>query len=559
MALIIMTLLIAISVLSYYELTSASNDISALYNVNLKKIMLINDSRAHQRAIEGDTYYIMLHVDETDKQKERLKDLNDRKIKLNSNLEELKNIGYDENEKNITKTLESDLQKFRDGRDAALNFALEGKQKEALNKYAEVTAIGDKIQNTLIELSNDQINDSKIVYQNDASDVANAKRLMLILAGISLLFSILATLFISRNIVLPLKEAVNQLSLIATGDFTKEVPVFFMKRRDEIGKLSSAVSTMQAAVTSLIKNIKVESQNIEYIVDTVKSDVNQLNAEIEDVSAATEEISASMEQTAASSEEMASSSQEIEKTVQFIADKAQEGAEKAVLISEKAQSIMTMSLHNQSETKIIFDETETALKESIEKAKAVEQINILADSILAITSQTNLLALNAAIEAARAGEAGKGFSVVADEIRKLAEQSNETINQIQINTKIILSSVEDLSHNSNNMLSFIENKVLKDYENLVQISEEYNDNALYYKDFSTDLSSTSEELLATVQDILATIEGVAGAANEGAHASANIANKVSQVNVKSNDILEQVLNTKDGADKLNIEVAKFSI
>ncbi|EKY01557.1 methyl-accepting chemotaxis protein signaling domain protein [Selenomonas sp. oral taxon 138 str. F0429] len=80
-----------------------------------------------------------------------------------------------------------------------------------------------------------------------------------------------------------------------------------------------------------------------------------------------------------------------------------------------------------------------------ELAGRMEEINLLADSIKQITDQTNLLALNAAIEAARAGEAGKGFSVVAEEIRRLAEQSNEAINKIQETTGVIVSSVEELS------------------------------------------------------------------------------------------------------------------
>ena len=80
-----------------------------------------------------------------------------------------------------------------------------------------------------------------------------------------------------------------------------------------------------------------------------------------------------------------------------------------------------------------------------ELAARMEEINLFADSIKQITDQTNLLALNAAIEAARAGEAGKGFSVVAEEIRRLAEQSNEAINKIQETTDVIVSSVEELS------------------------------------------------------------------------------------------------------------------
>jgi len=107
-------------------------------------------------------------------------------------------------------------------------------------------------------------------------------------------------------------------------------------------------------------------------------------------------------------------------------------------------------------------EAEKNLNKAIEDSKAVEQIDILTDSILQITNQTNLLALNAAIEAARAGEAGKGFSVVADEIRKLAEDSRRNATKIQEITASALKSVKQLAKNATIVLNFLINDVNKD-------------------------------------------------------------------------------------------------
>lgn len=346
------------------------------------------------------------------------------------------------------------------------------------------------------------------------------------------------------------------LDLMSKGDFTETVNI---KTHDEIGDIALSIIKVQDSLKELVGSITNTSKDMDDIVETVKNKVENLNGNIQTVSATTEELSASMEETAASAEEMSATSKEIESIIYNISEKSQKGAEKATEISEKAMYVMNNSQNNQRETEEMFIQTEAALRLSIERAKAVEQINELADSILQITSQTNLLALNANIEAARAGEAGRGFSVVAEEIRKLAEQSSKTISKIQATTGIILSSVKDLTIDSTNMLDFIKNRILKDYEVLVDTSKEYNNSAVYYKDFSSDLSAASEEILASVNEILKTIDGVATAASEGAGGTSEIASKVAEVNIKYGEVLDETLKTKLNTEMLKKEISRFRI
>lgn len=357
---------------------------------------------------------------------------------------------------------------------------------------------------------------------------------------------------ISKNIM----KIQYALKRIGDGDLTQNLNI---KTNDEIEDIALSINKVQNSLKDLISNVMSTSKDIDNVIDEVNHEVKYLNENIEEVSATTEELSANIEETAASAEEMSATSEELGNVVHSIAYKSQAAMDKATQISKKAKDIMGTSENNQKEAEKIFKETEIKLKSSIEKAKAVEQINVLSDSILQITEQTNLLALNAAIEAARAGEAGKGFSVVAEEIRKLAEQSSETINKIQSTTGIIVSSVEDLTQNSNIMLSFIEGKVLKDYEILIETSKQYNNDAVYYKDFSVDLSTTSKELLSSVQDILKVIDGVAGAASDGAGGTSDIANKLLEVNNKSNCVLKETLSAKESSGKLKEEISKFKI
>lgn len=391
------------------------------------------------------------------------------------------------------------------------------------------------------------------VFVNIKQSMLQAIVITIALLSVGIL--IFVFLFFKRfgNNILKIQNALEKMS---TGDFTESIT---LHTKDEIEDIANSVSKVQNSLRLLISNIYDNSHSIDTVVETVQMNLKSLDTNVEEVSATTEELSASMEETAASAEEMLATSHEMERAVNYVTEKSQEGVGKAIEISERATNILIAYENNKKETERMFKDTEKVLMESIEKAKAVEQINVLADSIQQITGQTNLLALNAAIEAARAGEAGRGFSVVADEIRNLAEQSSENVNKIQNTTGVILSSVLELTENSNKLLDFIKNKILKDYEDLAGTSKAFNEDALYYKDFSTELSATSEELFASVHDILKTIDGVAEAAGEGAEGVTDIADKMQGINSKSSGVLKEALKAKESVEKLKEEICKFKV
>lgn len=382
---------------------------------------------------------------------------------------------------------------------------------------------------------------------------------ILILTLIILVISIIVGITFSKFLVRPIISLANYLKVIATGDFTGTVPAFAIKMKDEIGTLANSVGTMQDSIKEIIQGVLKESQNVSKLTAIEENLITELTSQVEDVSATTEELSAGLEETSASVQEMTATSSEIEAATESIAEKASEGASTANDISKRASVLKENAVMSQQKAYEIYKDAEISLKEAIEKSKAVDQINILSDSILQITSQTNLLSLNAAIEAARAGEAGKGFAVVAEEIRKLAEDSKNTVNEIQKITQVVLLSVQNLSENSTKILEFMDGKVLKDYDSLVDTGEQYNNDAKIVKDIVTELSAISEELAASIENMTKSIHEVAATAGEEAEGTSQIAGRASEASERAKEVLDCANKTKESTINLVNLVSKIKL
>lgn len=391
---------------------------------------------------------------------------------------------------------------------------------------------------------------------------ADAKRISYMVFIIAIAMLGITTLLIiisTKRVTDPIIKSSQYLETIAEGDFTIDIDSKYIDRKDEIGTITNGINDMKNALKHLVNSIKNESSSIEGEVHNITDNIDILNNRLEEISATTEQLAANMEETAASSEEMAATSQQIEKAVESIAEKSQEGAIAAGKISKRAQDTKKNFDTAQTKAYEIMNDTKANLEKAIEDSKVVEQIGILSESIMQITEQTNLLALNAAIEAARAGEAGKGFSVVAEEIRTLAEQSKGAVLEIQYITNKVTNSVNNLSDNANNVLNFMSTNVNNDYDIMLNVAEKYNQDANFIDELVGEFSATSQELLASIQNILVAIDGVAEAANEGASGTTDIANQVSELNNNSKKAMEQVLRSKESAKNLKDETSKFRI
>lgn len=403
--------------------------------------------------------------------------------------------------------------------------------------------------------------DEIIAAERDATEKIKNQQLAIVTVGaiicIALVFII--TVSIIKDISKAMKVMVAFAGKLEQGNYSERIPEKQANRKDEFGLLARAMNSLSDTSDDVLGSIKDESIHLWQIVETIRNNVDELNDDLQSVSATTEQFSAGMEETAASADQINKITQEIGTVSRSIAERSQDGAEKAVSIHERAFKAKEETDINRKKASDMGMEISGSLTKALEGAKVVQQIDELAQSILGITSQTNLLALNASIEAARAGEAGKGFAVVADEIRNLAEQSKESVENIQRVTEEVTRAVEHLSSDAGRLLNFVTEDIVKTFDAFADITESYNSDAAYIDDMVSDFSAVSQELLASVETAVDSIDGVSRAAAEGATGTADIAEKSCNIAANSNKVLNEVKDAESISAMLQNTVEKFVI
>lgn len=406
----------------------------------------------------------------------------------------------------------------------------------------------------------DYIDDQVASIEKDISSYVTGRMTLFIISTlIEGIIVVLLLIMIIISIIRPLKKCISSIGVMEQGDFSQAMGTALLKRRDDFGKLAASLESMRNEMSGLIGEVKSQATEITRMVQEIDDNIQALDEEIENVSATTEELAAGMEETAASSEEINAMSHEIESAAKSIATRSQDGATEADDIRDRAVGIKKTTTENDERTKAIHAEINEGLTKALEDIKVVDQIGVLAESIMEITGQTNLLALNASIEAARAGEAGKGFAVVADEIRVLAEQSKAAVVHIQDVTKNVVESVTNLADGAKKLLEFVGTDVVDSFAGFSDMADSYSNDAGKIDGLVTDFSASSEQLLASINGVMDAIGEVSKAATEGATGTNDIAEKTGVVVEKAAEIKEKAEAAHHAADKLQQNVEHFIV
>lgn len=366
---------------------------------------------------------------------------------------------------------------------------------------------------------------------------------------------VVIALLVSRSITSKIIAIKNEFNKASGGNLRAEVRI---NSKDEFGELGENFNIMMRNIRELILNVNASSE----IITKTSSDVNRMAGE---TNVALNEVAVTIDQVAQGASETAKDIQISVEAVNNLAtkiDTIDNLTNEMIVISDKSNGLSQEGLRVMN---ILTDKTEKNIKSSSSVALVVSdmktetgKISVITDTINQISAQTNLLALNAAIEAARAGEAGRGFSVVADEIRKLAEQSTSATKQIQELILGVKNKTESAVQSIETSNSIVEeqsqavsetkdifNKILEAIDNLMNEIK-------LVQNAATETNKAKEELVGRMQNISAVSEEASASAEE-------VSATTEEVSAAMNEFTNSAAGLKKLSEKLEEQIKKFKI
>ncbi len=391
----------------------------------------------------------------------------------------------------------------------------------------------------------------EIVY----TDVKYIINLFIFITIIAMLISLVIMYFLANAFTKPIKELTIISEKVSNGDLTVNIEV---REKDEIGILKNSFNQM-------VENLKMLVDKTNSTVNSVNESTTMLGDMVEQSTLTINQVSSAVEETAAGAVEQAKLTQDgvqkgsiLEKTALKIredADEMRSSAEEMRVMGQKGKQVTSVLTLKQEITNKSIKEIFDVVSALGERVKSIGEFT---SAISQISEQTNLLALNAAIEAARAGEQGKGFAVVADEVRKLAEESSRAAGDVQL-------IVNNIQNDTNKTITVVNEtkEIFNDQNNAVVSTEkifiELDDTITNSMNRIRSLYERVDELNNVKDQVIETINEIDVMCEQSAAAAEEVSASVEEQNSTMQEINQHVKMLENNSQQLKEAVDRFKI
>ena len=354
---------------------------------------------------------------------------------------------------------------------------------------------------------------------------------VLILAGAAFfLFTLGFLRKMTQNVTDSLIYLEQKFEKFSKGDFSEQIEEG-VNLVEDCRKLAGYAEMMRQNADNRQKESEREKAAFLESLEKLCGQIDSLQHQMTDTSALAEEIAVFMEEITSSAGKIDRFSKEAQTSVTHSVSQMKESEEEIQAISVRADGIRDEALRRRQIVRHRQLEVKDSFSRSLKGIQAIEEISNLAEAIMELTEKTNMLSLNASIEAAKAGQAGNGFSLVADEIRKLADQSKKKVEEIQWISSEAHYAIDILKTDSGQLLDFVDSKIISDFDFFLDMADVYGNDA-------ENLQNIAEGLGKAYQELSSSIEGISDVAGQIDKAAKDGFAKTTDLTEKAADMAE---------------------